>query len=144
MIPDLKKQGTATQLIFHEKPFLVLGGELGNSSASDPAYIETIWPKVVAFNMNTVLAPVYWELLEPEEGHFDFALVDSLIHGARKHGVSLVLLWFGAWKNSVSCYAPLAACRELPRAFGAGAHHPGKPGKRLDHRCPPYRNRVPC
>jgi hypothetical protein len=47
LIPHLKKQGTATQLIVHEKPFLVLGGELGNSSASDPAYMETIWSKVV-------------------------------------------------------------------------------------------------
>jgi beta-galactosidase GanA len=115
LIPYLKKQGTATQLIVHEEPFLVLGGELGNSSASDPAYMETIWPKVVAFNMNTVLAPVYWELLEPEEGQFDFTLVDSLIHGARRYGVSLVLLWFGAWKNSMSCYAPLWVKRDLDR-----------------------------
>ena len=115
MIPYLKKQGTATQLIVHEKPFLVLGGELGNSSASDLAYIETIWPKVVAFNMNTVLAPVYWELLEPEEGQFNFTLVDSLIQSAQKHGVSLVLLWFGAWKNSMSCYAPLWVKRDLDR-----------------------------
>ena len=105
MIPHLKKQGTATQLIVHDKPFLVLGGELGNSSASDLAYMEAIWSKAVALNMNTVLAPVYWELLEPEEGQFDFALVDSLIEGARKHDLSLVLLWFGAWKNSMSCYA---------------------------------------
>ncbi|MBN1976775.1 MAG: DUF5597 domain-containing protein [Anaerolineae bacterium] len=115
MIPHLRKQGTATQLIVREKPLLVLGGELGNSSASDPAYIEAIWPKVMAFNMNTVLAPVYWELLEPEEGQFDFTLVDSLIHGARRHDVSLVLLWFGAWKNSMSCYAPLWAKRDLDR-----------------------------
>jgi beta-galactosidase GanA len=113
LIPYLKKQGAATQLIVHEKPFLVLGGELGNSSASAPAYIETIWPKVVAFNMNTVLAPVYWELLEPEEEQFDFTLVDSLIYGARRYGVSLVLLWFGAWKNSMSCYAPLWIKRDL-------------------------------
>jgi hypothetical protein len=115
LIPYLKKQGAATQLIVHEKPFLVLGGELGNSSASAPAYIETIWPKVVAFNMNTVLAPVYWELLEPEEEQFDFTLVDSLIYGARRYGVSLVLLWFGAWKNSMSCYAPLWIKRDLDR-----------------------------
>jgi hypothetical protein len=115
LIPHLKKQGAATQLIVHEKPFLVLGGELGNSSASDLVYLETIWSKVVALNMNTVLAPVYWELLEPEEGQFDFALVDSLIEGARRHGVSLVLLWFGAWKNSMSCYAPLWVKHDLDR-----------------------------
>ena len=33
-IPHLKKNGTATQLVVNGKPFLIRGGELGNSTAS--------------------------------------------------------------------------------------------------------------
>ena len=32
--PHLEKHGTTQQLLVHDKPFLILGGELGNSSAS--------------------------------------------------------------------------------------------------------------
>ncbi len=105
-IPHLRKQGTATQLIVDGKPFLILAGELHNSSASGLEYMKPIWPKLVKINLNTVLAPVYWELIEPEEGRFDFTLVDGLVQDARAHNLRLVLLWFGSWKNSMSCYAP--------------------------------------
>jgi beta-galactosidase GanA len=44
--------------------------------------------------------------MEPQEGRFDFIIVDGLIQGARQHHVRLVLLWFGSWKNSMSSYAP--------------------------------------
>jgi beta-galactosidase GanA len=44
--------------------------------------------------------------MEPTEDHFDFTLVDSLIKNARINKMKLVLLWFGTWKNSMSCYAP--------------------------------------
>lgn len=104
--PQLKKQGTAVQLTVKGKPFLVLGGELGNSSASSLPYMKDIWTTVKQMHLNTVLTPVYWELLEPAEGKFDFTLVDSIIYQARRHDLHLVLLWFGAWKNSMSCYAP--------------------------------------
>jgi beta-galactosidase GanA len=104
--PYLRKQGTATQLIIDDKPFLVLGGELGNSSSSSVEYMRPIWPKLAAMNLNTVLIPVYWELLEPTEGKFDFSLIDALIQDARKHNLRLVPLWFAAWKNSMSSYAP--------------------------------------
>lgn len=104
--PHLRRQGTGTQLVVDGKPFLVLGGELGNSSASSMRYLQPVWPKLKAMHLNTVLAPVYWELIEPQEGKFDFELVDSLIGEARKHDLKLVLLWFGAWKNSMSTYAP--------------------------------------
>lgn len=105
-IPHLRKQGTATQLIVHNKPFLMLGGELGNSSASDLKYMAPVWPKLRAMHLNTILVPVYWELLEPQEGKFEFALVDHLIASAHKNDLKIVVLWFGSWKNSMSCYAP--------------------------------------
>ena len=105
-IPHLIKQGKATQLIVDEKPFLILGGELGNSSFTSVEYMEPIWPKLKAMNLNTVLAPVYWELIEPLEGTFDFKLLDQLIDKARNYDLKLVLLWFGSWKNSMSSHAP--------------------------------------
>jgi hypothetical protein len=87
-------------------PAVICGGELGNSTASSMPYMRPLWPRFVKMNCNTILAPVYWELLEPREGHFDFTLVDSLVVNARHYKLNLVLLWFGTWKNSMSCYAP--------------------------------------
>ena len=72
--PRLEKQGNTQQLIVHDKPFLILGGELGNSSASSAEYMKPHWPRLKAMNLNTVLAPVYWELIEPTEGKFDWTL----------------------------------------------------------------------
>lgn len=105
-IPHLQKKGNKTQLMVNEKPFIILGGELGNSSATSMESMETIWPKLTDMNLNTVLTPIYWELVEPEEGKFDFSLVDNLILRARKENLKLVFLWFGSWKNSMSSHAP--------------------------------------
>ena len=106
-VPYLQKQGTATQLIVEGKPFIILGGELGNSTASSLKDMEQVYAKLKGMHLNTVLVPAYWELIEPEEGKFDFSLVDGAIDMARKHELKMVFLWFGAWKNSMSCYAPL-------------------------------------
>jgi beta-galactosidase GanA len=105
-IPHLIRQGSATQFVVDGKPFLMLGGELHNSSSSSLDYMKPKWSGLVRMNLNTVLTPVYWELVEPQQGTFDFSLVDGLIEAARQHNLRLVLLWFGSWKNSMSCYAP--------------------------------------
>jgi len=94
------------QLIVDGAPYLILGGELGNSTASDLPYLRQFWPLFDSLHLNTVLAPVSWELIEPAEGRFDFGSVDGLIRQAREHDKRLVLLWFGAWKNSMSSYVP--------------------------------------
>ncbi|PSK80442.1 DUF5597 domain-containing protein [Prolixibacter denitrificans] len=104
--PHLQKNGKVTQLMVDGRPYQMLAGELGNSSSSDSVYLTAIWPKLKAMHLNTVLVPVYWELVEPEEGQFNFQLIDQMIRQSRENKIKLVLLWFGSWKNSMSCYAP--------------------------------------
>ncbi|HEV7606316.1 MAG TPA: DUF5597 domain-containing protein, partial [Steroidobacteraceae bacterium] len=103
------------QLIVDGKPFLILGGELGNSSASSAEYMRPHWPRLKAMNLNTVLAPVEWDLIEPTEGKFDWSPVDDLLRDARAHELKLVILWFGAWKNSMSTYVPSWVKRDQAR-----------------------------
>jgi hypothetical protein len=69
-LPHLEKSNNRTQLIVNAKPFLILGGELHNSSTSTNVSMQPIWEQMKKKNLNTVIAPVYRELLEPEEGHF--------------------------------------------------------------------------
>lgn len=105
-VPHLIKKGNTSQLIVENKPFIILGGELGNSSFTSMEYMENIWPKLKLMNLNTVLVPVYWELIEPEEGLYDFELLDQLINEAGNQDLKLVLLWFASWKNSMSSHVP--------------------------------------
>ena len=106
-IPHLDKRGKATQLIVDGRPFLMLAGELTNSASSSMEYMAPYWSKLAAANMNTILAAVTWELVEPEPGKFDFALVDGAIREARRNHLRLIFLWFGSWKNGESTYTPL-------------------------------------
>lgn len=115
-IPHLRKHGAATQLIVNGKPFLMLAGELHNSSASSLAYMRPIWPRLAAIPLNTLLTPVYWELVEPAEGKFNFTLVDGLIRQARESHLHIAFLWFGAWKNGWSSNSPLWV-KSDPRRF---------------------------
>lgn len=93
-------------LIVDGEPFVMLAGELHNSSTGSAEYMEPIWPRMARKNLNTVLAVVSWEMIEPQEGEYDFTLVDKMIEGARANGLRLGILWFGSWKNGVSTYVP--------------------------------------
>ena len=114
-IPQLRKVGPVTQLVVRGKPFLAIGGELGNSTASDLGVLEAAFAKCQRMNLNTVMLPVYWDRIEPEEGAFDFTLVKGAIDRARAHRLRLVYLWFGTWKNSMSCYTPGWVKRDTAR-----------------------------
>ncbi|KQT31351.1 hypothetical protein ASG29_15500 [Sphingomonas sp. Leaf412] len=118
-LPRLIDAHGVRQLEVDGKPFLMLGGELANSSASDRAYMAARWKTLADMRVNTVLMPVSWELIEPQEGRFDFAMVDGLLADARASNLRVVILWFGSWKNSMSSYAPAWVKndqRRFPRA----------------------------
>ena len=98
----------------------ILGGELSNSAATSIDDIDEVMPRMKALGLNTVLVPAYWDLTEPTEGHYDFTLVDRVIDRARDNQLQVVFLWFGVWKNSMSCYAPAwfkQDTKKYPRAM---------------------------
>jgi len=121
-LPHLELRGGTSQLIVKGEPFLVLGGELRNSSASSPEYMEDIWPAFEGSGLNTVLAVVSWDQIEPEEGMFDFAQLDAMLRDARENDLKVVILWFGSFKNGGSGYIPGwvgANYKRFPRAVTA-------------------------
>jgi len=121
-LPAIRSEGSAQQLIVQGKPFLILGGELGNSSAGTAAQADVILPRLASLHFNTVLMPVAWDEIEPAEGRFDFSIPDHWIDVARQQHLHLVFLWFGSWKNAFSEYAPawvLSDTKRFPRAISA-------------------------
>ena len=122
----LRKQGNAMQLVVDGQSMVILGGELSNSAATCVADIDSVIPHMARLGLNTVLVPAQWDLTEPVEGQFDFTLIDRTIQRARENGLKVVFLWFGAWKNSMSCYAPLWFKRDTKR-FPRAMTRSGKP-----------------
>ncbi len=105
-LPEIRQNGAAKQLFVDNKPYIMLAGELHNSSASGVEYMKPIWDKLASMHLNTVIGAVSWEIVEPEEGKFDFSLVDTQIKEARQRQMKLVLIWFATWKNAGSSYVP--------------------------------------
>ena len=125
-LPHIRIENGTGQLIVKGQPFLILGGELGNSSAGTAAQADLIVPRLAAMHVNTALIPVAWEQIEAKEGSFDFSILDHWIETARRHNLHLVLLWFGSWKNAFSNYAP-SWVKSDPKRFPRAEAADGRP-----------------
>jgi hypothetical protein len=123
-IAHLEQHGTTKQLVVDGKPFLVLGGELANTASSSMEYMKPVWPRLARMHLNTVLTGMSWAQFEPEEGKYDYAVVDDLLAGARQQNLKIIFVWFGSWKNGLSSFAPAwvkADQSRFPRAqLGSG------------------------
>jgi beta-galactosidase GanA len=106
-------------LLVDGKPYLMLGGQIHNSSAW-PSELPEAWKSLETLHANTVEAPVYWEQIEARPGQFDWTNVDAIVKGAREHNLHVVLLWFGTWKNGNMHYVPewiKTDTKKYPRAI---------------------------
>ena len=78
--PKLERVGSAAHIVANNRPMLMIGGEMGNSSASTLDDVSRHFTHLERLGLNTVLAPVSWELIEPEEGRFDMTTLDHLLN----------------------------------------------------------------
>jgi hypothetical protein len=106
-IPHLEKRDGMTKLIVDGRPFICLAGELSNTASSDREATKATIARLAQANFNTVLTVVSWDLVEPEEGKFDFSMIDYQIEAARANNVRLIFLWMASWKNGLSHFPPL-------------------------------------
>ncbi|MBQ7072267.1 MAG: DUF5597 domain-containing protein [Bacteroidales bacterium] len=106
--PALVQKDGTTHFEVDGKPFLMLTGELHNSTSTSESYMKDIgvWEQMKHGNFNTVIASCSWDVIEDEPGHYDFTSVDHVIQNARKNGMKVVMIWFASWKNGNSTYAP--------------------------------------
>ena len=115
--PKIVEKDGRYALMVEGHPYLILGGQIHNSSGW-PSELDQVWQSMAALHANTVEAPVYWEQLEAQEGHFDFSNVDAIVQGTRAHHLHAILLWFGTWKNGNNHYVPAwvkADTKRFPR-----------------------------
>ncbi|WP_304195445.1 DUF5597 domain-containing protein [Phocaeicola plebeius] len=113
----LENEYGAKQLIVDGKPFLMLSGELHNSTSSTEEYAAPIFSDLKAMNLNSVIASIAWQQFEPQEGVYDYSLVDMLIKNAEQNNLKLCLIWFASWKNGQSSYAPMWVKQDTDRFF---------------------------
>ncbi len=123
-LPRIVEKDGRYALLVDGSPYLMLGAQVNNSSAW-PSMLPKVWPAIEYMHANTVEMPIYWEQFEPEQGRFDYSVMDTLLSQARAHHVRLILLWFGTWKNGSPHYMPgwmKAAPDRYPRLIGADGH----------------------
>ena len=114
-VPHLQRQGSATQLIVDGRPYLAMAGELSNNAATSLENMDTIWPKLVAGNLNTALIGVTWAQFEPVEGQYNYVQLDGVIAKARENHMHVILIWFASWKNGTSSFAPYWVKKDYQR-----------------------------
>jgi hypothetical protein len=102
-------------LIVDGKPFVALGGEFEPDTATSLDNLRPIWPTLVKMNVNFVSPVALWEQVEPEEGKYDFTLVDGIIQEARRHNLRIGLVWFASFKNGLGVFAPLWVKKDFQR-----------------------------
>jgi len=135
-IPRIVKEGAKYTFLVDGKPFIMLGGQVDNFSAwlPGPSFhtvlpvqdeIAKVLPGFKSYNANTIEFPVHWGYIEPQEGRFDFAAFDQIIHDIRAHDLRAIPLWFGTWKGGDDTFQPNWV-RSNPARFPKALNEAGK------------------
>ncbi len=124
ILPRLVRHETGFSFEIDGRKTVLLGGQIHNSSSSSIESIDSSFTKVASLNYDFVISPISWKQFETTEGNFDFTLLQHQIRKAESLKLKLVLIWFGAFKNAKSTYAPAWVRSDVQR-FPRALNEPG-------------------
>ena len=143
LTPHFERAGARQVLFVEGRPHVILAAELpwwdivwGRQDQTIHAY-DQLYPAARTMELNALKVPIKWSQVEPQPGKFDFSYVDHAKGLAEKHGLKLVLCWFGHHASSDGTiyynlagdvFAPMDVIQDdktYPRAVDADgrAHH---------------------
>ena len=105
-MPQLRELNGQQILYVEDQPFLILGFQLNCDSCYDSRQIDFLIENAKKMGCNSVALLLYWRLIEPREGEFDFTILERMLDAANRHDMRIVLVWFGSYKNATMHYAP--------------------------------------
>lgn len=91
-LPYLSHEDGKVELIVDGQPFLMLCGELSNSATGSTHLMAPVWQRIADKNLNSVLAAMSWELVEPKEGQRVCILTAPLLYFPKTHVASFILV----------------------------------------------------
>lgn len=84
----------ATSFLLHGEPYVIIGGQM-DPQRIPPEYWQDRLSKARAMGLNTILSYVYWNLLEPQQGQWDYGKASNNISRyfelAHEEGLRVVL-----------------------------------------------------
>jgi hypothetical protein len=93
---ELKEHRGHKRLFVDGHPFVALGIQIDFLNCSKVEDFDYLFPHLVKMNLNTVFFPLYWSVAEPEEGRFDFSVIQHTLRRSVEHGLKISFLWFGS------------------------------------------------
>ena len=105
-IPELRMLNGQKVIYCDGQPFLLLGLQMDCDSCYDAETIAKLMRNAKKMGCTAVSLLLYWRLIEPKEGLYDFSILEHMLAGARDNDLKIVLVWFGTYKNTYMHYAP--------------------------------------
>ena len=98
-VSELCTENGKTFVLVDGKPFPFIGAQirldaLMNCEQKPVSAIEPYFRKAVELGLNCVQVPVCWKMIEPQEGSYDWTVVDALLGYCNKYDLKMELLWF--------------------------------------------------
>ena len=83
------------RLLVHGRPFISLGIQIDFRHCTSIGDYDYLFEHIIRMGLNTVFFPIRWFTFEPQEGRYDFTIIDHALRRCTEHSLYMSLLWFG-------------------------------------------------